>query len=220
VAHEQAVTLTLTPSQWKALQELLALERHPPKIFPLSAGTINFDHYPLLAGPIPQGTDLTLNQPFALSCGVTFSADPGPGGVYTIADPSGRSPNIVTLRNSTVNPWFNAFDGAIRATFDPPARSVSIDALPRLGPEPIQECPKNQPYILALDATGNFIPGTEVLYPISGCVGTQQNPLWGQWQTLTINRSQADIHAVEFSAQQTQPGVNVYAVFDNLSFQR
>jgi hypothetical protein len=227
--HEQvqSINLTLTPQQWEALQEILQLQRHPPHIYPLSAGTITFDEFPMLAGPIPSPTDLTQHQPFGVVFGVTFGADYGPsqppGSVYAITDYTGRSRNIVTLINNAMNPWFNAATGAIRATFNPPVKSVSIDACPGYGPEPTFECARNQPYLQALDANGNYIQGSEVVYPIPGCIGTndnQQNPGWGVWQTLSINRAQDDIYSVEFSVQQTQGGPPIFGVFDNLSFQR
>lgn len=102
-------------------------------------------------------------------------------------------------------------------------KSASIDAYPVYGPEPMHECARNQPYIQAFDASGNYIQGSEVVYPIAGCIGAnadQQNPGWGVWQTLSINRTQDDIYAVEFSVQQTQGGPPIFGVFDNLSFQR
>jgi hypothetical protein len=228
--HEpvQSINLTLTPQQWEALQEILQMQRHPRHIFPLANGTITFDEFPMLAGPIPGGTDLTLYQPFGYAFGVTFSADLGtgtaPGSVYAVGDFTGRSRNIVTLLNNAMNPWFNAATGAIRATFNPPVKSVSIDAYPAYGPEPTSECARNQPYLQAYDASGSYIQGSEVVYPIPGCIDTnnnpQQNPGWGVWQTLSINRAQDDIHSVEFSVQQGQGGPPIFGVFDNLSFQR
>jgi hypothetical protein len=213
----QNVTLSLTPQQWAALQELLQHQRNPPSLFPFSAATITFDSYALLAGPIPSGTDVTQQQPFAIPYGVTFSASGG-GGVFALTDFTGRSTNVVTLRNSTINPWFNETDGKIHAAFNPPVKSVSIDAYPAVGPETLGQCPKYEPYINALDSGGNQI--AQATYPIPGCLNNQQNPAWGVWQTMSINRGQDDIHAVEFSVQSGTPGPHVYAVFDNLSYQR
>jgi hypothetical protein len=206
-----SVTVTLTPDQWKLLQQLLHLG--PPHLnLPLSTGTIGFDIFPNTITALPSGTDLTQHQLYQLIDGVTFSADPGPGGVYAVTDPSGRSRNVLSLAAPPTIPWFNAHTGAIKATFNPPVRTASIDAAP--GVFETGEV-KNEPYIAAFDASGAFIPNTEILYPFQ-----HGDPRWGTWQTLTIARPQADIAAVEFSVQQTQGGSDVLGIFDNLHYER
>jgi hypothetical protein len=101
-----SVTVTLTPDQWKLLQQLLHLG--PPHLnLPLSTGTIGFDIFPNTITALPSGTDLTQHQLYQLIDGVTFSADPGPGGVYAVTDPSGRSRNVLSLAAPPTIPWFS-----------------------------------------------------------------------------------------------------------------
>ena len=114
--------------------------------------------------------------------------------------------------------YFSGNNGTIRASFNPPVKSVSIDACPMFDGS-TGWCPQNQPYIEALDANGVMIPGTRMLDQVPGCNSgnTAVNPAWKEWTTLpAIARPPADIYAVDFSTT----GSDVYAVFDNLTFQR
>lgn len=214
-----SVSVTLTPQQWEAIQELLNQRRLPQPVFPLASGTITFDEFPNLQGPIPNGTELVQHQPYAVTCGVTFSR-PDPGrGVFVRSDPTGRTRNVVTVIDDMSNPgYFSGDNGTIRASFNPPVKSVSIDACPRFDGS-TGWCPQNQPYIEAIDANGVMIAGTRQLDQVPGCTSgnTAVNPAWNDWTTLpTITRPQADIYAVDFATT----GPDVYAVFDNLTFHR
>lgn len=221
------VTLHLTPQELEAIQAILNDKRHLQSIYPLATGTIIFDHYPFLfrnAAAIPSNTDLAQDPVFAMAFGVTFSCIGCTHGrsVYAVPDFTGRSGNVVSVNplvaNSGQNPWFTASDGTIIATFDPPVRSASIDAFP--ADASAQQVPNAQPYIQGLDASRNEIPGARATYPSSGWANGQPNPsqgpITGAWETMSISRPQADIHAVEISLTNT----DCEAVFDNLSYQR
>jgi hypothetical protein len=226
--QQQNVNVSMTNEQWEAMQQLLRRPGLPGGVGglhplgPLSSGTITFDTGLLPEFPLNPGINLVSDDVYLNLYGVTFSVDTGgPGaGVYVVTDPTGRTRNVVSLNAPPINPWFNAQSGAIRVSFASPKSLVSIDAHTTLLPENLSPI-ENEPYLMAFDAAGNYIQGSETLYPVSPYLpgGTQLNPSWGTWQTITLHRPEGDIAAVEFSVQQTQGGAPVFGIFDNLHFQ-
>lgn len=158
----------------------------------VAAGTLLNNHYSgvTLSNPVP-GSD---------------------GNVYALSSPLAASaPNVVGIRDSsgTLDAFYDARFGAVKAQFAKPQVSVRIDALPVLPPEylgPVQ----NQPFLEAFDPAGNFLG--EVLYPYA--YGSAQ---YGSWATLTFTWASANIGSVIFSSQNDYPGTtHVYGAFDNL----
>lgn len=169
--------------------------------------------------------------------GVTFSVVVGgPSGqpvastqnVYATADPSAPAPtstscmslwftcpggNFVTLNPPPQVAWFGGASGAVKATFASPKSWVSITARPSLLPGlPIIQ-PTNEPYLVANDASGNYLG--QALYPYAST-----DPRWGTFQTLLFQAPAGkSIGSVLLSVQQ-QGGSSsvVVAEFDDLSF--
>ena len=124
----------------------------------------------------------------------------------------GFSNNAVSLFASGL-PEYDARSGAVKAAFtsildgSPRTRTTaSVSARPVVFSE-ATTTPTAQPFLEAFDAGGTLLQ--KVLYPIAyGSAG------WGSWQTLTIQRPQADIAYVYFSSQYTG-NTPVYGEFDN-----
>ena len=214
-----SATIKLTAAELAALEAVEWYRTHPPRIPRVT--TIDFD-VDTNNNPIADGTKLDVVQPYA-SWGVTFSADLGgpPGHVFARKDLGAETPpNVVSVNDVNLTAHYNASVGAVRATFSTPQRWVSIDTLPQTAVEALG-CTYNQPYIAAFDVNGNYLPNSEVVYPIPYCDASgNRNPAWGaSWYSLQIaERPTADIGSVEFSVQVTQQGFSVFALFDHLRF--
>jgi hypothetical protein len=147
--------------------------------------------------------------------GVTFSNAIG-GHVYA-RNGSGyaeSSPNVVSIvpPNGAGGPQFNAYEGAVKASFGTLQSQVSIDARP-VSASSGSGTPYNRPFLEAFDAQNHFLG--EVLY--QGALPTGKSKV-GAKETLTFTSSTRDISYVLFSTQQTQPGPSMYGLFDNLRF--
>lgn len=173
------------------------------------ADLINFDiaacHGPGGVCGVSDGT--VINTMYA---GVTFS-NPLGGDVYA-RDGSGfapSSPNVVSIFASGV-PAYDAFSGAVDATFSTPQSVVSIDARP-VGPIEFLGSLLNRPFLEAY--SGSTFLG-RILY--SGPLPTGCCAEVGPAETLTLTFD--NITRVRFSSQQSQSSTHTYGLFDNLSY--
>lgn len=174
-----------------------------------AAYTVTFDD-------VANGTDVS--SYYALSPGITMS-NPLGGGVYARSSSFNSTPNNVVSVVATGLPPFNAASGAIDISFSSllTVRSASIDAAAVATLEPLGT-PFNRPYVEAWNRAGTYLG--RVLY--SGALPT--NPLQvTAFETLTIDSGCGAICSVDqtlgrirLSAQQSQPGPRIYALFDTL----
>jgi hypothetical protein len=168
--------------------------------------TIDFDNAP--AGAVGDGSvvDATYaGTGVTLSCVVCASTH-----AYAIL--SGISGNnAVSLWTPPSVPEFDARAGAVKAAFNTPRSSVSIDATAVL-PAEFMGTPVARPFLEAFDAAGHLV-GSVVYYPFSfGTAG------FGTTQTLTVTSSTANIAYVLFSSQAPGGTPPVYGLFDNLRY--
>lgn len=230
------VTVNLPPWELALIKEILAAEENLAHVLeePFAQGVINFDTTPLPLfyshQPIASGTDLTANQPYdTVQYGVTFTALSAPGrgltAVYAASLMNAPSPpNVcslltVTVAGSTGALPFGDDDGQVQAQFNPPVKSVSIDAIPQFQkPDSNLGQVLDVPYLRAYDAANGLLAEADYPYTVG-------DPAWGTSQTLTVNQPNlqdaAQIESVQFSAKPT-PGLEqqVGGLFDNLFFQR
>ncbi|HEY3255078.1 MAG TPA: hypothetical protein VGJ91_14055 [Polyangiaceae bacterium] len=143
------------------------------------------------------------------SQGVTFSCVSCTSG-HAFARLPGKVGNGVSLVASPTLPLYDSRFGAVRADFNTPRSSVSLDVLGVLPPEYLGT-PVARPWLEAYNSANQMI-GSTVYYPAYGTAG------FGQWQTLRIDDPTASIKWIRFSSQHYSSSPSVYGSFDNLSF--
>lgn len=158
--------------------------------------------------PVPAGAIVDTSY---AGYGVTFSCVVCSSG-HAYARPISSGSNGVTLVDpaTSVLPFFDARNGAVKAEFATARSWVSIDARPVLPPEFVG-VPVGMPWLEAYDASGNLLMKT--LYPFTfGQAG------WGSAQTLVVSAPSASIKYVRFSSRYVANTPPVYGEFDNLRF--
>lgn len=186
-----------------------------------SAAQINFDD-------APNGTIIDTRYPgvtfgcVVCTSGHAYARDMNTFGSTTAA----TDPNVLTLispAESSVTS-FNALYGAVTVFFATPQRTVTIMARPQLPLEFLGNAP-NRPFLEAYSSTtqnaSTFLG--RVLYPIAFGTDGYCNPptsaCGGPWQALTFTSSSDNIVSLRLSSQTSQGGPNVYADFDDLTFE-
>jgi hypothetical protein len=190
-------------------------------------GQINFDN-------VASGTVIDNQYPgvtfgcVACGSGHAYARDMSSFGSTTAA----TDPNVVTLigapgsgdPNASTVTSFDARFGAVTVFFATPQRTVSIQARPQL-PLEFFGSGLNKPFLEAYSSTtqnsSTFLG--RVLYPLDFGTGGYCQPstsaCGGPWQTMTFTSSSDNIVSLRLSSQATQGGPNVYADFDNLTFE-
>ncbi len=193
----------------------------------VSAAQINFDD-------APNGTIVDTRYPgvtfgcVACASGHAFARDMVSFGSTTAA----TDPNVITLvapfsqgdPNSSTLTSFNATFGAVTVTFAAPQKTVTVQARPQL-PLEFFGTAQNKPFLEAYSSTvqnaSTFLG--RVLYPLNFGTGGYCQPATsacgGPWQPLTFTSSTDNIVSLRLSSQTSQGGPNVYADFDNLSYE-
>jgi hypothetical protein len=192
-----------------------------------AAGQINFDD-------APNGTIIDTRYPgVTFGCvvcgsGHSYARDMASFGSTTAAS----EPNVLTLigppgsgdTNASSVTSFNGRFGAVTVFFAVPQRTVTIQARPQL-PLEFLGSGLNKPYLEAYRSTiqdgSNFLG--RVLYPLNygsgGYCDTGASACGGPWLPLTFTSSSDNIVSLRLSSQISQGGPNVYADFDNLTFE-
>ncbi|HMJ65913.1 MAG TPA: hypothetical protein VK615_11235, partial [Candidatus Binatia bacterium] len=187
----------------------------------VSAGQINFDD-------VANGTIIDTHYPgvtfgcVACGSGHAFARDMNAVGSTTAA----TDPNVITLvdPNASSLTSFNAASGAVTVFFTTPQRTVTIQARPQL-PLEYLGAGVNKPFLEAYSSTtqnaSTFLG--RVLYPLNygsgGYCDTSASACGGPWMPLTFASSSDNIVSLRLSSQTSQGGPNVYADFDNLTFE-
>jgi hypothetical protein len=197
---------------------------HLPLAF---AGQINFDdvangsvidtHYPgVTFGCVVCGSGHGYARDMASFGSTTAASEPN---VVTLIGPPGSSDT-----NASVLTSFNGRFGALTVSFAVPQRTVTIFARPQL-PLEYFGSGLNKPYLEAYSSTtqnGSTFLG-RVLYPLDfgqgGYCTNAGSACGGPWLPLTFTSSSDNIVSLRLSSQISQGGPNVYADFDNLSFE-
>lgn len=193
----------------------------------VSGGQINFDD-------VASGTIIDNQYPgvtfgcVACGSGHAYARDMSSFGSTTAA----TDPNVVTLigapgsgdPNASTLTSFDARFGAVTVFFTTPQRTVSIQARPQLPLEFLGSA-LNKPFLEAYSSTtqnGSTFLG-RVLYPLDFGTGGYCQPstsaCGGPWQTMTFTSTSDNIVSLRLSSQASQGGPNVYADFDNLTFE-
>ncbi len=170
----------------------------------VSRNVINFDD-------VANGTKVN-----AYYSGVTFT-NPIGGNVFAKTG-LGFAPsptNLVSITNGgNTFPFFDAFFGAIDASFTTPMRTVSIDVRPVSQVADHLDPTTNRPFFQAFDSSGNLL--TTVYYAGAlpqGCCNEV-----GATETLGFTSPSGNIARVRFSCQYRANSVRTYGAFDNLRY--
>lgn len=191
------------------------------------AGQINFDDMPNNAiidtaypgvtfGCVACGSGHAYARDMAAFGGTTAASQPN---VITLLGPPGSADTNASILTS-----FNARYGAVTVFFATPQRTVSIQARPQL-PLEYFGSGVNKPFMEAYSSTtqnGSTFLGV-VRYPMDYGTGSyctnSSGACSGPWLPLVFTSASDNIVSLRLSSQISQPGPNVYADFDNLTFE-
>jgi len=193
------VLSSLSKTELAAILKFLAKMRACDSL----ATDINFDD-------VSEGT--VINNYYSAK-GVTFSnpnVAGGKGNVYarnSWNNPD-SSPNCISVFQVGF-PFFDESYGIVEVKFTKAQIVVSIDAMPMLFPESLNQPVQAKPYLEVYDTRGLLLQ--RVYYPAD-----YGEPQWGTWQKLEYISSTVNIGSIRFASQRLFPWV--YSTFDNLHF--
>lgn len=118
------------------------------------------------------------------------------------------TPNCISIFQTGIA-CFDESYGIIEAKFSTTQARVSIESMPLLFPEPLNQPVHAKPYMEVFDSKGLLLQ--RIYYPAN-----YGEPQWGTWQKMEFTSDSANIRSIRFSSQRLFPWV--YAFFDNLKF--